>query len=192
MVFLLVGVYAAGTQTIHLSGNVNFDVSDRTLYVKDVRIKDDNSLSGQGSTIDGFMPGFVNGDFNLDLGSVTSAAGEFTLYIDVINTSTTACTASTDSTLSNATLSVSGQISGDGIAIGDIANTESISGTIVVTITFTAQTSGTINLNDIIIIIEEFNGYNVTLNIASSVPNMLQIIVDSDTIYSLFTVDDQL
>ena len=35
---LIIGVFAA-TQTINLKGNVEFNVSDTTLYVKDIRLQ---------------------------------------------------------------------------------------------------------------------------------------------------------
>ena len=67
---LIIGVWAVGeAQHINLSGNVNFTISNNTLYIKDIRIRDANDLTGQGSTIENFIPGFVNGDFDLDLGS---------------------------------------------------------------------------------------------------------------------------
>ena len=40
---LILGVLAVGSQTIHLDGNVNFNVGDKSLYVKDVRLKEDMS-----------------------------------------------------------------------------------------------------------------------------------------------------
>ena len=67
---LIVGVWAVGqSQTITMEGSVNFDVADKSLYVKDVRMQEDNnstpySLKEQ----DKFMPGYINGNFNMDLG----------------------------------------------------------------------------------------------------------------------------
>ena len=112
---LIIGVWAVGeAQHINLSGSVNFTISDNTLYIKDIRVRDTGDLTGQGTTIENFLPGFVNGDIDINLGTL-SADTSFSLLFDVINTSTTTYEASTNSTIPNATLSVSGTIAGDGI-----------------------------------------------------------------------------
>ena len=158
---LIVGVWAVGeAQHINLSGSVNFTISDDTLYIKDIRVRDTGDLTGQGTTIDNFLPGFVNGDIDLDLGERT-ADTSFTLLFDVINTTTTEYKASTASTIVNATLSVSGIIAGDGIAPSEITNSTPISGTIVMTVT--VQSAGTVSLDGIVIDIEENTGYTVTV-----------------------------
>ena len=158
---LIVGVWAVGeAKHINLSGNVNFTISDDTLYIKDIRVREAEDLTGQGTTIDNFLPGFVNGDVDLDLGERT-ADTSFTLLFDVINTTTTEYKASTVSTIPNATLSVSGTIAGDGIAPSEITNSTPISGTIVMTVT--VQSAGTVSLDGIVIDIEENTGYTVTL-----------------------------
>ena len=158
---LIVGVWAVGeAQHINLSGSVNFTISDNTLYIKDIRVRDEGDLTGQGTTIDNFLPGFVNGDIDLDLGERT-ADTSFTLLFDVINTTTTEYKASTVSTIPNATLSVSGIIAGDGIEPSAITNSTPISGTIVMTVT--VQSAGTVSLDGIVIDIEENTGYTVTV-----------------------------
>ena len=158
---LIVGVWAVGeAQHINLSGSVNFTISDDTLYIKDIRVRDEGDLTGQGTTIDNFLPGFVNGDIDLDLGERT-ADTSFTLLFDVINTTTTEYKASTVSTIPNATLSVSGTIAGDGIAPSEITNSTPISGTIVMTVT--VQSASTVSLDGIVIDIEENTGYTVTV-----------------------------
>ena len=158
---LIVGVWAVGeAQHINLSGSVNFTISDDTLYIKDIRVREQGDLTGQGTTIENFIPGFVNGDIDLDLGERT-ADTSFTLLFDVINTTTTEYKASTVSTIPNATLSVSGTIAGDGIAPSEITNSTPISGTIVMTVT--VQSAGTVSLDGIVIDIEENTGYTVTL-----------------------------
>lgn len=84
---LIVGIYAAQTQTITMQGSVNFDIADKCLYVQDVRMQEDNnaepySLKEQGR----FMPGYINGNFNMNLGTFTNTYGSFALYFDIINT----------------------------------------------------------------------------------------------------------
>lgn len=85
---LIIGVWAVGeTQTITMNGSVNFEIADKSLYVQDVRMQEDNnsvpySLKDQGR----FMPGFINGNFDMDLGDFTNSYGSFALYFDIINT----------------------------------------------------------------------------------------------------------
>ena len=71
---LIIGVWAVvgETQHINLSGSVNFTISDNTLYIKDVRVRETGDSTGQGTTIDNFLPGFVNGDINIDLGTLSA------------------------------------------------------------------------------------------------------------------------
>ena len=151
---LIIGVWAVGeAQHINLSGSVNFTISNDTLYIKDIRIRDANDLTGQGSTIENFIPGFVNGDFDLDLGERT-ADTSFTLLFDVINTTETTYQASTDSKILNASLSVSGIINGDGIEPSAISSSTEPSGTIVLTVI--VSSAGLVSLDGVVINIEEY------------------------------------
>ena len=85
---LIIGVWAIGeSQTITMNGSVNFEIADKSLYVQDVRMQEDNnsepySLKDQGR----FMQGFINGNFDMDLGDFTNNYGSFALYFDIINT----------------------------------------------------------------------------------------------------------
>ena len=85
---LIIGVWAVGeSQTITMEGSVNFNVADKSLYVQDVRMQEDvnsapYSLKEQGR----FMPGFINGNFDMNLGDFTNSYGSFALYFDIINT----------------------------------------------------------------------------------------------------------
>lgn len=83
---LIIGVFAATQQNLTMKGSVSFVVADKSLYVKDVRVKQDNS--SQPSSISAFMPGYINGDFELDLTGIMEAntVGSFSLYFDIINT----------------------------------------------------------------------------------------------------------
>ncbi len=92
MVFLVlplvvVGIYAAELQYINLGGNITFNVDDKCLYVQDVRMQEDNynspySLKKQGK----FMPGYINGEFEMNLGDLENAYSSFVLYFNIINT----------------------------------------------------------------------------------------------------------
>lgn len=158
---LLVGVLAAGSQTINLKGNVQFDITDSSLYVKDIRLM--NSITG-GNTLENFVPGFVNESFDLNLGEVSSTSGSITIELDVVNTTETTYEASTSSTVSNASIVASGTIAGDAVPLEDVATYSGVSGTITITITLSSGTSASINLDNIIINLEEAAlGYNVTI-----------------------------
>ena len=149
----IVGVWAVGgTQHINLNGSVNFTIADDTLYVRDVRIKEANNLTGKGTTIDNFLPSFVNGEVELDIGEL-SANTSFTLIFDVVNTSSTIYDASTQSTISNAVVEASGRIMGDGVSPTEVT-TADISGQIVLTIT--VSIAGNVNLDGITITLTEY------------------------------------
>ncbi len=161
---LLVGVLAAtGSFTINLKGNVQFNIDDSTLYIKDIRLSDGQT---EGETIDNFLPGFVWESFELDFGTVSSDSGTISIEIDVINTTATTYNASSQSSLSNATLSVSGTIAGDSVPLDQVATYDGISGTIYISVQVTSSTS--INLDNIIIDIAELQDFNVTFTNSSS------------------------
>ncbi len=157
---LLVGVLAVtGNITINLKGNVQFNIEGSTLYVKDIRISTDMT---DGQTMGNFFPGFVQDSFDLDIGTVLTDSGKVTVAIDVVNTTTTAYSASSQSNISNATLTVSGTIAGDGVPISEVATYDGVSGTIYINIQATSST--TISLNNIFIELSETTMYKVTIN----------------------------
>ncbi len=154
---LIIGVFAA-TQTINLKGTVEFNVSDTTLYVKDIRLQ--TEPTGEAKTIENFMPGYINTSFDLNLGEVSSDTGSVALYIDVINTTPTIYSAAAATTNNNITVSASGTVNGDSISVSDIATTSSISGTIKLIVTISGETSGIISLDDITITLSEAKIYD--------------------------------
>ena len=81
---VIVGVFAA-TQTLSITGNVNFVVADKSLYVKEARIKMNNESNEE--PLQNFIPGYINGNINLNVGELTNTSGGFSLYFDIINTS---------------------------------------------------------------------------------------------------------
>lgn len=81
---LIVGIFAAQQQTLTMTGNVQFNINDRSLYVKQVRIKQDNS-SAEPQVVSDFMPGYINGEFNMNIGEYDNSLGSFALYFDIIN-----------------------------------------------------------------------------------------------------------
>ncbi len=138
---LLVGVYAA-SQTINLRGEIDFNIEDTTLYVKDIRLQ--TELTGAAETIENFMPGYINTTLDLNLGTIESSSGTVAIEIDMINTTATDYTATSDSTLQNASLEISGIVTGSSTPIEDITAAE-ISGTITLTIAYTGTTSVTLD-----------------------------------------------
>ncbi len=84
---LILGVLAAGTQTITLDGNINFNVADKSLWVKSASISHDNVTE---EPITNFMPGYINSNFNLNISDQINTYGAFTLHFEIINTTTTA------------------------------------------------------------------------------------------------------
>lgn len=84
---VVVGIYAAEIQYINLGGSITFSVDDKSLYVQDVKMQEDNfsnsySLKEQGK----FIPGYINGEFNMNLGEFNNDYGSFKLMFDIINT----------------------------------------------------------------------------------------------------------
>ncbi len=150
---LIVGIYAAETQKITMQGTVSFEIADKTLYVKDVRLKNDNTLTGQGTTLNNFKPGFINGEYKIDLGSISSDTS-FTLYFDIVNTTSTFYSASQNSTVSNASVSASGIIRGDAVDPTTINSDTPISGTVQLDITISNPQN--VNLNNITILLNEY------------------------------------
>ncbi len=149
---LIVGVFAS-TRTINLKGSVDFNISDTTLYVKDIRLQ--TETTGAAETIENFMPGYTNTTFDLNLGTVTSSSGIVTVYFDFINTTST--TYSATATGGNGViLSTSGTIEGSEIPITDVTTYGGISGTITLTIQLASGTSGDISLDGIVVTIDEY------------------------------------
>lgn len=165
---LIVGILGATQQTLTMTGNVQFNIADKSLYVKQVRIKQDNNSEPQ--IVTDFMPGYINGEFDMNIGDFTgvnsNTLGSFALYFDIIN-ATDIQWAITNVTLSeqlqaeNVSVSYSGIVEtndivekdGDGFKIFDPAAKEK-DGTLVLTIT--APNSESINLSGITITINEY------------------------------------
>ena len=84
---VILGVFAVGSQTITLDGNINFDVTDKSLWVKSVSISNDNYSE---EPVDNFMPGYINENFNLAIPDQVNTYGSITLHFEIINTTTTA------------------------------------------------------------------------------------------------------
>ena len=160
---LIVGIFAAQTQTITMEGSVNFEISDKTLYIQDVRVQMDNnnepySLKEQGE----FLPGYINGNFNMNLGSLDNTYGSFAIYFDIVNLmvdgQTAVYNAEATTTQEGVTLEPSGEILGaelsaDTATADELNNPANLSGTIKLLVTATSVP--TVYLNQITVTINE-------------------------------------
>ena len=178
LAMLIIGVWAVGeTQTITMNGSVNFEIADKSLYVKDVRMQEDvnsapYSLKEQGR----FMPGFINGNFDMNLGDFTNSYGSFALYFDIINTmdettsETFAYTVDQPTAPSGTTVSVS-ILDTDGITLeqipqgtvkpSEISDSTLVTATIKLTIASTSSSS--VDLSEITIVINQVPPLNVNV-----------------------------
>ena len=160
---LLVGIFAAQTQTITMQGSVNFEIADKSLYIQDVRVQMDNnsgpySLKEQGE----FLPGYINGNFNMNLGSLNNTYGSFALYFDIVNLKvdgqTAVYNAEATTTQEGVTLETSGEILGAELSVDtatadELNNPANLSGTIKLLVTATSEP--TVYLNQITLTINE-------------------------------------
>ena len=171
LALLIVGVWAIGeTQTIKMQGSVNFEIADKSLYVKDVRMQEDvNSAPYSLKDQDRFMPGFINGNFDMNLGDFTNSYGSFALYFDIINTmdettsETFAYTVDQPTAPSGTTVSVSilgtdgttlEQIPQGTVKPSEISDSTLVTATIKLTIASTSSSS--VDLSGITITINQF------------------------------------
>ena len=170
MGIMIVGIFSAQTQQIKLNGQVNFEIGDKSLYVKDVRLQENTdsspySLSEQGR----FMPGYVNGEFNMNLGNFTNTYGSFALYFDIINTvdetsgetfayTTESSTTQSGVTVTTAILDSNGssisQIPQGTLKPSEITSSSPISATIKLTVSGTSGAN--VDLSQITITISEY------------------------------------
>lgn len=166
LALLIVGVWAVGeTQTITMNGNVTFNIVDDSLYVKDVKIKQDNN--SESASISSFMPGYINGNFDMDLTNLdTNTLGSFNLYFYIINTS---------NNIYNATLSLTGDMVQQNVSVTlensqipatTLTDGEGISQDtpesviLILQVSTTSETS--IDLSDITINIDQIQYVNIT------------------------------
>lgn len=154
----VVGVWAVTAPSLNINGNVDMTVGTNALYIKDLRIKDADDPSDTGTTFENFDPGFVHNNIPVNLGRIDRTSS-FILLFDVVNTTTTYYMASTNSTVSGATLSAEGILMNSGISPTEAVTTSEISGTISLTVTLTS--SSPVTLNNVVINFEETSGITV-------------------------------
>ena len=161
---MLTGILAAQQQTLTMTGNVNFNIGDKSLYVKQVRIKQDNNSDPQ--VVSDFLPGYINSEFNMNIGEYSNLLGSFALYFDIIN--------ATDIQWEISEVALSEQLQGQNVSVSysgvigvnDLTDTDSdgyknfdpattdIDGTFVIIIT--VPNSSSIDLSGITITIDEY------------------------------------
>lgn len=132
---IVVGVLAASSQTITMHGNVNFVVNDKSLYVKEVRMQE---AGGEMEVISNFTPGYINGNFDFNVGDFENNRGSFALYFDIINTTTSSYTASVtvpeSYAANNIEVETTGRIPASESEITTITSDTPISATLVLTV----------------------------------------------------------
>ena len=150
---LIIGVWAVeeGKQ-IHLKGSVDFTMSDNNLYIRDIRRRKAGSTE-QGTTIDNFLPGFVEStSFILKLGPL-EADSDFELVIDVVNTTETTYQVNTTYNVTNGTITASGKIEGNGVPLAQVT-TADISGQIILNVEISVI--GTVDIGEIEVPVDEY------------------------------------
>ncbi len=161
---MVVGVYAL-QQTINLEGSINFQIDDKSLWVSDVRIKNDNYTEEQ--SIENFMPGYINNNFNLSISTITNNYGSFTLYFDIINTTEKEYNISASYAGSEANVTVSPSITEIPAGTGETI-TSSTQPTATLAIEVSCPQGSLVDLSDISIIFKEIPSYTATINVTYS------------------------
>lgn len=160
---LVIGVLAAQSQTINMQGTINFEIADRSLYVKSASI---DYGDGQERALDSFMPGYINGSFTANIGEHTITNTNFKICFDIINTTENTYYALEETTLSSElqgkiTATASGTINPTTITDfdeeGNAIITPDTETNGRVTITVSAPSLLTLDLSGITITIEEYN-----------------------------------
>ena len=168
-VVMLTGILAASQQTITMQGSVNFEIADKSLYVQDVRMQESSeasstiySLKDQGR----FMPGYINEQINMNLGTFTNTYGSFALYFDIINTSTYEYTTLPLTTQTEVDVTLAIQDTSGGvlstIPTGTVSPeeiTSSTSATAVLVLKITSSKGIKVDLSSIIITLEKVLQY---------------------------------
>ena len=83
---VVVGVLAASNADFLFQGDLNYNIADKSLYVKDVQYQ--HGMIGEPVTVPGFREGYINNGFELNIESAqieTNTVGNFVLYFDIIN-----------------------------------------------------------------------------------------------------------
>ena len=166
---VITGVLAASSQTITMNGSVNFNVTDKSLWVKEVRMQESGS---DPVVVSNFTPGYINGDFNFNVGNFENNHGSFALYFDIINTTT-------DSYIVTADYSeLSSSVSGVEVYITNMitANSETIT-----EITSTTEVTTTLELQVINPNLAEIDLSMITINIYNGVLGTLTYSYNSAT-----------
>ena len=167
---VITGVLAANSQTITMNGSVNFNVTDKSLWVKEVRMQE----SGEDPVIiSNFTPGYINGDFNFDVGDHNNSLGSFALYFDIINTTVDVHIATVDysglSSITGLEVNITNLIPASTEAITTITSEIPITTTLELTVS--NPNLATIDLSQIIINIESYTVGTLTYSYSSDGEN---------------------
>ena len=159
---LLVGVLAATQENLSISGNVSFVVADKSLWLERVTYQE---AGGSEQDIQNFTPGYVNGNYDIDIGNITNNQhGSFKLNfylvnvvqpgIDSIEWSISSVTI--PDTLTGVTYRTSGVVSIGTTTADDLSTgmTPTIDG--VLSLTIIAPNSASLDLSGIVITLGEY------------------------------------
>lgn len=159
---LVLGIFVANSQyagppekpPLEMTGNINFQVAENTLYVKSVRVrKSDTSIP---VAVENFQPAYLE-SVVADLGEFESEAPSFIIYFDIINTTDTAYqmtgyTLSEEMQLAEVQVALSGIIGvGNG---GEITDETTTNGTFVIEIS--SPYALELELDGITVTVEEY------------------------------------
>lgn len=172
---VIAGVLAASSQTITMNGSVNFNVADKSLWVKEVRMQE---AGEEPVVISNFTPGYINVDFNFNVGEDENSRGSFALYFDIINTTQIPQHVTVDysglSSISGLEITVTPEIAGNSEELTTITSETLITTTLELTVS--NPNLATIDLSQIIINIESYTLGTLTYSYDSET---LEAIVES-------------
>ena len=154
---LIVGVLAV-TQTINLQGTVDFNVTGKSLYLKSASVQYEEAGQEQPlEELTSFLPGYVDTEFTLNIGTITKTEETLIINLDIINTTTSRYNIRVEYTdPESVSVSTTGSIAaGTGDSVSDSSTTSRVSISI-------STTATEINLGDIKIILTEFQGLAVS------------------------------
>ena len=151
---VIAGVLAASSQTITMNGKVTFNVADKSLWVKEVRMQDSGE---EPVVISKFTPGYINGDFDFNVGDFENNKGSFAIYFDVINTTQIPQHVSVDYSglsISGIEISITPEIAGNSEELSEITSATEVTTTVELQVS--NPNLAEIDLSKIIINIEPF------------------------------------
>ena len=170
---LIVGVLAV-TQTINLQGTVDFNVTGKSLYLKSASVQYEEAGQEQPlEELTSFLPGYINTEFNLNLGSISSTTGLYIINLDIINTTTSRYNIGVEYTgPESVSVSTTGSIAaGTGDPVSDLSTSSRISISISTTATEIELSDVTVTLSEYVP--QVYEGFTFSLNEADKTASLV-------------------